>query len=184
MTQAIKDPNKFYPSGYPKEKAMTRNKFGLEVNHRLRTARRSKGYSLPKAHKILKEQGFSYGLSTLTSYEADEKKGNHRYPSLKTLIILANLYDCSLDYIFGISDNPKPPIDDIKKLLQTNRVVKWDDRILSPEEKNELIYRFEKTSLDMVDLLDGDFPLTWEEKDIKIEHRNMIKLKTNQIMSL
>lgn len=184
MTQAIKDPTRFYPNGYPKENTVVRNKFNLKVNSRLREARHRKGYSLPKVHKILTEQGHAYGLSTLNSYEAKENSTNHRYPSLNTLIILANLYECSLDYIFGVTANPTMPIDDIKKLLQSNRVVKWNDHVLNPEEKKELIYRFEKESIDMLDLLDDDFPLTWEEKDIKIEHRNMIKLKAKQIMSL
>lgn len=184
MTQATKGNTEFYKSGYPIESAMTRTRYDLKVNSGLKAARRLKGYSLPKVHKMLQDQGYSYGLSTMRAYEANEKSTNHRYPSLNTLLILAKIYDCSLDYIFGISDNPKPPIDDIKTLLQSDRIVKWGDHVLNSEEKKELIYRFEKSSLDMLDLLDSDFPLTWEEKDIKIEHRNMIKLKTKQIMSL
>lgn len=185
MTQAIKDPTNFYKSGYPKENNMLRSRYNLKVNSGLKAARRLKGLSIPKVQKALQEQGHSYGLSTLASYEADEKSTNHRYPSLHTLVILANLYECSMDFIFGISANSKPSnIDDLKKLLQTNRIVKWDNHVLSPEEKQELIYRFEKNSIDVLELLDDDFPLTWQEKDIKIEHRNMIKLKATQIMNL
>lgn len=28
-------------------------------------------------------------------------------PSIDTLILLANIFDCSIDYLVGISDNPK-----------------------------------------------------------------------------
>lgn len=88
-----------YESGFPKK--VCRNKYNLPINERLKIARNKKGYSLSKAITELSERGVKMGLSTLQGYEAHEESLNHRYPSVSMLYALAELYDCSIDFLFG-----------------------------------------------------------------------------------
>jgi transcriptional regulator with XRE-family HTH domain len=123
----------YYESGFPK--VMNRNKFDLSVNGRLKEARNRRGYSLAKVKNLLALQGTPTGRSTIQGYEADENNINHRYPSLHMLLQLAKLYDCSLDYIFGLSEIFEPPTNDLRHFLLNNKdVLKWRDHDISKEE--------------------------------------------------
>jgi transcriptional regulator with XRE-family HTH domain len=104
--QAAETKVQFYKSGFPKE--MTRNKYNLKINERLKAARKRKKLSAMAVVEGLKKEGVSIGHSTLQGYEAAESNLNHRYPSLPVLMRLAEFYDCSLDYLFGVTDRFKP----------------------------------------------------------------------------
>jgi transcriptional regulator with XRE-family HTH domain len=123
----------YYESGFPK--VMNRGKYDLQVNSRLKEARNRRGYSLAKAKNILALQGVSTGRSTIQGYEADEDNINHRYPSLHMLLQLANMYDCSLDYIFGVSDEINRPTNDLQQLILNNDTLQWQGKKISNEEK-------------------------------------------------
>lgn len=91
--------NEEFENGFTK--TIPNNKLGLPMNERLRIARGVKGFSLNKTIQELSKRGVKCGLSTLQGYEANEESLNHRYPSINMLLALAELYDCSIDYLFG-----------------------------------------------------------------------------------
>lgn len=95
----------FYKSGFPKE--VTRGKYDLKINARLKAARNRRKLSSAGVVRELKKYGVKIGHSTLQGYEADENSLNHRYPSLPVLIGLANFYGCSIDYLIGQTDKFK-----------------------------------------------------------------------------
>jgi transcriptional regulator with XRE-family HTH domain len=106
--------NEFYNGGFPKH--IQRNKHNLPINDRLKEARLNKGLSLTKAIQELSYRGIKCGVSTLQGYEANENSLNHRYPSIPMLLALSDLYDCSTDFLFGISDRMKRMRKQNKKL--------------------------------------------------------------------
>lgn len=97
-----------YSNGFPKVNTQ-RNKFNLPINQRLKEARMRKEMSSQAVVNELKKRGVSIGHSTLQGYEADESSLNHRYPSISVLLELAVFYDCSIDYLFGLTDEIKRP---------------------------------------------------------------------------
>jgi transcriptional regulator with XRE-family HTH domain len=131
-----------YSNGFRKE--IVRNKYNLPLNERLKNARNRKGLSSAGVVRALKKQGVSIGHSTLQGYEADENSLNHRYPSLPVLIELANFYEVSFDYLFGISDKFRPqhlPFSrnvDIKDVLESRNVVLYNGVKLTKEKREAL----------------------------------------------
>lgn len=127
-TAQVKD---FYSSGYPKD--MQRNKYNLVINERLKAARNAKELSAAQVVKKLKRRGISVGHSTLQGYEASERSINHRYPSIPMLLALSEFYGCSLDYLFGYTDEPSR--HDIKKQLENNKKVRWDGKKIKKQQR-------------------------------------------------
>jgi len=88
----------------------------------------------------LKLKGVNIGHSSLQGYEADETSLNHRYPSIQTIIVLADFYGCSTDYLFGLTNIMKKPkkrvVPDFKKELLSNRNVKWNGKTLTQEQSD------------------------------------------------
>lgn len=87
---------------------------------------------LRKAHKLTMEQlGEKIGIakSSYGGYEAESKK-----PPLDKLIILAKLYDVSVDYILGLTDDPDPKVErkNLKEFLEKPDI-HWDGYKLTPE---------------------------------------------------
>ena len=128
----------FYKSGFPKE--VQRSKHNLCINERLKAARNRKGLSAAGVVKKLAKRGISIGHSTLQGYEADETSLNHRYPSLPTLVELAEFYGCSLDYLFGLTDRFKPhalsPKEvDVKDLLESRSTIAYNGIKLTKKQK-------------------------------------------------
>lgn len=124
---------KRYESGFPLE--VQRSKYDLKINERLKSARNRKGLSAAQVIADLKKyKGVSIGHSTLQGYEADENSLNHRYPSLTVLMVLADFYGCSLDYLFGVSDKYK-----IQHL--TTKTIDICDLL---ESKHQLTYKGDK----------------------------------------
>jgi transcriptional regulator with XRE-family HTH domain len=122
----------YYESGFPK--VMNRGKYDLHVNSRLKEARNRRGYSLAKVKNLLALQGTPTGRSTIQGYEADENNINHRYPSLHMLLQLAKLYNCSLDYIFGLSDMFEQQTNQLNEYLENNKEdILWHDKPISKE---------------------------------------------------
>jgi transcriptional regulator with XRE-family HTH domain len=113
----------YYESGFPK--AISRQTLKLPLNKRLRYAREKKGFTLARSTKELNRAGITCAISTLQSYEAPEESMNRRYPSLKMLISLANLYDCSTDYLLGISDEINRYTCDLQILMNRNLHLEW-----------------------------------------------------------
>ena len=122
MSVVEKETREFYQSGFPKKPV--RNKYNLKINQRLKIARNRKGLSSAAVVREMKKLGISIGHSSLQGYEADENSSNHRYPSLTTLMELAEFYDCSVDYLLGVSDkikrdNPRAKEYELSDLLDT-----------------------------------------------------------------
>lgn len=88
---------------------------------------------LRKAHKYTMEDiGRKLGIakSSYGGYEAESKK-----PPLDKLTQLAEIYDVSVDYILGLTDDPDPKKErkDISEFLKKDNL-HWNGRPLSPEE--------------------------------------------------
>lgn len=129
----------YYESGFPK--SIHRHKLNVPVNQRLRYAREKKKYTLAKATKEINKLGVACALSTLQSYEAAEESLNRRYPSIKMLISLANLYDCSTDFLLGLSDEPNRYTPDIHTLIEKNRSIAWKDTPIEPHQQEMIVYK-------------------------------------------
>lgn len=81
-----------------------RKKYNLPISERLRMARIEKGFTPAQTIKELEIRGVKCAQSTLQGYEAEETMLSHRYPSLFMLLALADLYECSVDFLIGRSD--------------------------------------------------------------------------------
>jgi transcriptional regulator with XRE-family HTH domain len=81
-----------------------RKKYNLPLNERLKMLREEKGFTCSKTCKELERRGVKCAQATYQSYEADETSLNHRYPSLFMLLALADLFECSIDFLTGRSD--------------------------------------------------------------------------------
>jgi transcriptional regulator with XRE-family HTH domain len=125
----------FYRSGFPKE--MQRGKYNLPLNERLKAARNAKELSAAQVVKKLKRRGVSIGHSTLQGYEANETSINHRYPSLPILLALSEFYECSLDYLFGYTQEPNRY--DMRKQLENNKKLLWDGKKLKKKHREEIL---------------------------------------------
>lgn len=127
----------FYKSGFPKE--VTRGKYNFKINERLKKARNRMNLSSARVVAELKKQGVKVGHSTLQGYEANEKSLNHRYPSLPTLIGLAEFYGCSLDYLFGFSDKFKSTSlssdTELKDVLESETNVTFNGKRLNKKQR-------------------------------------------------
>lgn len=132
-----------YESGFRKK--IIRNKYNLTLNERLKSARNRKGLTSSGVVRALKQQGVSIGHSTLQGYEADENSLNHRYPSLSVLMELANFYEVSYDYLFGISDKFEPQHlginhnADIKDIIESRTAIMYNGVKLTREERKLMI---------------------------------------------
>lgn len=87
---------------------------------------------LRKAHKLTMEQlaeKIGIAKSSYGGYEAESKK-----PPLDKLVILARLYDVSVDYILGLTDDPDPKVErkNLKEFLEKPDI-HWDGYKLTPE---------------------------------------------------
>ena len=148
-----------YDSGFPKQ--IIRNKYNIVLNERLKSARNRKGLTSSGVVRALKQQGVSIGHSTLQGYEADENSLNHRYPSLSVLMELANFYEVSYDYLFGISDKFTPQHlgishnADIKDIIESRTAIMYNGVKLTREERKAII---KSIDLCLADLEYSDSP--------------------------
>ena len=71
---------------------------------RLRELREEKGISQKELGKL-----FNVAQNTISNWE-----NGTREPDTKTLVKLAELFECSVDYLVGRTDDPRPPDPDIK----------------------------------------------------------------------
>ena len=147
----IVEAEKTFPSGFPKE--VSRNKYNLPINERLKKARNALEMSSARVVSELKKKGVNIGQSTLQGYEANEASLNHRYPPLASLIALSEFYGCSMDYLFGYTDKierPKSkrkikPKIEFKKEIDSGETILWDGRKLSEKQLNLI-----KTQIDYI----------------------------------
>lgn len=137
-----------YDSGFPKK--IIRNKYNIVLNERLKSARNRKGLTSSGVVRALKQQGVSIGHSTLQGYEADENSLNHRYPSLSVLMELANFYEVSYDYLFGISDKFTPTHlaishnADIRDIIESRTAIMYNGVKLTRDERRTLIEKIDQ----------------------------------------
>jgi transcriptional regulator with XRE-family HTH domain len=125
---------------FPKEADMKRTKFNLPINDRLKKVRHHRNLSLRKVVELLKnEHGLELATSTLQGYEASESNQNHRYPSSYVLLTLANLYNCSLDFIYGLSDEMERPSKDVFDNVLLRDKVLWKGQEMSDAQKAMLV---------------------------------------------
>jgi transcriptional regulator with XRE-family HTH domain len=132
------EPN-YYESGFPK--TINRTCLNMPVNSRLRIARERKGYTLARATKELNKEGINCALSTLQSYEAAEKSINRRLPSIKMLLSLSYLYECSTDYLLGITDEINPYTTDIYSQLQNNKGLQWKSEKIDDYQLKMIVHK-------------------------------------------
>lgn len=147
--QAVETETKsHYSNGFKKN--IQRNKYNLTLNERLKNARNRKGLSSAGVVQALKKQGVSIGHSTLQGYEADENSLNHRYPSLSVLMTLANFYEVSYDYLFGISDKFTPRHlsvshdADMKDVLESRTSVMYNGVKLTENQRESIVALLDK----------------------------------------
>lgn len=133
---------KYYESGF--SKIINRDKKSVPVNIRLRIARERKKYTLSRATQELNRQGINCAMSTLQSYEAAEESLNRRLPSVKMLISLALLYDCSTDYLLGLSDEINPYTTDIHTTLIRNHSLSWRNEKMDAHQLSMIIHKVEQ----------------------------------------
>lgn len=117
-----------------------RNKYSIPINHRLKMARIRKEMSAQSVVNALKKRGISIGHSTLQGYEADENSANHRFPSISVIYALAQFYDVSVDYLFGLTDihespTKRKPKNDFRYELSLNKKLHWDGRVINQEQR-------------------------------------------------
>jgi transcriptional regulator with XRE-family HTH domain len=122
-----------YQSGFPKQ--VKRTKHDMVLNERLRIARQKKGFSLAHVSNMLRARGINTGATTIQGYEADENNINHRYPPVYMLYNLAKLYDVTVDYLFGFTNEPRKATDDIKEMLEKNQATFWNGKKMSQGQK-------------------------------------------------
>jgi transcriptional regulator with XRE-family HTH domain len=151
MSVAKAEVKSFYKSGFPKE--VQRGKHNLIINERLKLARSRKGLSALGVVKKLAEQGVVIGHSTLQGYEADENSLHHRYPSLPNLMLLAEFYGCSIDYLCGHSDRFKPNTgtrdQDVKDLLESRHAVTYNGIKLNKRQCEFLVTHLDSVVAEM-----------------------------------
>jgi transcriptional regulator with XRE-family HTH domain len=147
--QAVETETKsHYSNGFKKN--IQRSKYNLTLNERLKNARNRKGLSSAGVVQALKKQGISIGHSTLQGYEADENSLNHRYPSLSVLMTLANFYEVSYDYLFGISDKFTPRHlslshdADMKDALESRTSIMYNGVKLTKNQREAIVALLDK----------------------------------------
>lgn len=131
-----------YSSGFKKK--VVRTKHNLVLNDRLKSARNRKGISSAGVVEALKQEGIHIGHSTLQGYEANENSLNHRYPSLMALLQLADFYEVSLDYLFGITDRFSPSqissdSEDIRDVLESQQPVMYNGSQLTTKQRASIV---------------------------------------------
>jgi len=125
-----------------------RNKYDLILNKRLKTVREKRGYSYRKVVALLELRGVSTGVSTVQGYEANENNANHRYPSPYMILELTKLYNCSVDYIFGLSNEIERQSLDLKEQLTMYDKSYWGGHEITEGQKALMIEKMnEITSL-------------------------------------
>lgn len=122
-------------------KTISRNKYNLPINERLKKARQAKKWTLARTTEELEKRGIKLGQSSIQGYEAKEDSLNHRYPSLIALYALADLYDCSVDYILGTGNALKNRANmDLKNSLLYEYSLNWDGEPISDTQKNMIMF--------------------------------------------
>lgn len=124
---------------FPKD--ISRTKYDMSINARLKEARTKRGYSLKNVVALLKARGISTGVSTIQGYEYDEDSAYHRYPSVQMLNHLINLYGCSADYIFGVTDEFYPATHDISEIFEKNDTVFWKGKEITEADRQMIVYK-------------------------------------------
>jgi transcriptional regulator with XRE-family HTH domain len=140
MLPVIKE--EFHQSGYPKN--LTRTKFDLSINKRLKEARMKKGYTLREVVNLLKLRGVNTGISTIQGYEYDEESEHHRYPSLHMILQLINLYGCSSDFIFGLSNEFDRPSQDLSDIFENSKELFWKGKEITEADRQMMVYKAEQ----------------------------------------
>lgn len=116
-----------------------RNKHDLILNKRLKAVREKRGLSFRKVVSMLELRGVKTGVSTIQGYEANESTPYHRYPSPNMILELAKLYNCSVDYIFGLSDELERPTLDLKDQLTMYDKSYWGGHEITAGQKALLL---------------------------------------------
>ena len=120
----------------------------MTFGERLKDLRSKKGYTQKQVAEILK-----VGRATIAGYETKSI-----YPDYEKLIVLANLFNCSTDYLLGRNELPNYFSSDLINL--TDRIVELliSENIISntetiTAEKTGVICEKLKIALDTIDLL-------------------------------
>jgi transcriptional regulator with XRE-family HTH domain len=131
------------PLHFPK--TISRNKYNLPINERLKKARQAKNWTLARTTEEMEKRNIKLGQSSIQGYEANENSLNHRYPSLIALYALSDLYDCSVDYILGTSETLKHTgKTDLKSRLQYEYGQTWEGQPITKAQQTMIIYAIKK----------------------------------------
>jgi transcriptional regulator with XRE-family HTH domain len=142
MSLPVEKLEEYHKSGFPKK--LTRTKFDLPINERLKEARTRRGYSLKKVVQLLKPHGIDTAISTIQGYEYEEATSYHRYPSVHMLLLLANIYDVSADYLLGISNEFSVQTNDVYEILEEKSTVSWKGNKMTEVQRKFLIEKAEQ----------------------------------------
>lgn len=141
MLTAIKEPE-YHESGFPKK--INRHNKDLPLNSRLRFIREKKGFTITRVVNELKRQGVPCAYSTLQSYECPEDSMHRRFPSIRMLVSLANLYECSTDFLLGITEEFHRHDDDLYNQIKNNKQVVWKKQVIDQYQANMIIYKMDQ----------------------------------------
>jgi transcriptional regulator with XRE-family HTH domain len=134
--------NDIYESGFLK--SIHRHHEDIPINERLKIARERKKWTLSRTTREINALGISCALSTLQSYEAGNKSLNRRIPSLKMLISLANLYECSTDYLLGISDEINRYTTNMHEQFTKNQSSSWRNQKIEEPQMEMIIFKVDQ----------------------------------------
>jgi len=97
------------------------------LSSRIKEARLSKGLTQPELAKLIDSTD-----RNVSNYET-----GYSYPSIKILYSISNALSTSVDYLFGLTDNPT-----ISKGSNENYLNKDDFRLLDQLKTDEDLYQF------------------------------------------
>lgn len=127
----------------------------------LRIRRKEKGFTCESLGNLINVQ-----KSAVSKYERDEIQ-----PSKDILLKMSEVLDCTTDYLYGLTDDPKP----------LNKPVENDyDSKLNARDRRDIAKQFKK----MIEDFDGDEALIFDGEPVDDETRELLKISIENTLKL